>query len=85
MGIREPELPTMDAGLVPTQFVSGIRRPRFDGSVWIVEVFEERCGERLIVARFVLTEEAYQRSVKTALDPVATALGVFVPNVGLNA
>lgn len=79
------ELPAVDAGLVPTQFVSGIRPPRFDGGVWTVEVYEERCGEALIVARFVMTEAAFQKSVRMALAPVATALGVFLPQVGLNA
>lgn len=85
MGMQVRDLPAVDAGLVPTQFVSGIRPPRSDGGVWIVEVYEERCGEALIVARFVMTAEAFQRSVQTALAPVATALGVFLPQVGLNA
>lgn len=77
MGIRETELPAVDAGLVPTQFVTGIRPPKLCGGVWIVEVYEERCGEAVIVARYAMTETAYLASVTAALAPVATAVSLL--------
>lgn len=72
--MREPNIPAIDAGLIPTQFVSGILPPRFEGGVYVVEVYEERCGHAMVVARFAMTEMVYQTSVAKALAPVATAL-----------
>lgn len=74
MGMSDTEPPAIDAGLIPTQFVSGILPPRFDGGVYVVEVYEERCGHAMVIARFAMTESAYQTSVARALAPVTTAL-----------
>jgi hypothetical protein len=75
MGSRD-EFPVVDTGMIPTQFVSGVLPPRLEDGVWIIDVYECRGAERIVVARFAMTQEAYQRSVATALTPVASALGV---------
>lgn len=74
MGVSVRELPAIDAGVVPTQFVSGILPPRMEGGVYVVEVYEERCGHAMVIARFAMTEAVYQTSVAKALALVATAL-----------
>ena len=83
--MREVELPVVDSGMIPTQFVSGMLPPRLEGGVWIIDVYECRAGERIVVARFAMTQEAYQRGVATALGPVASALGVFNPRAALDS
>lgn len=85
MGIKEPELQAMDAGLIATQFISGIRTPRFDGEMWTVEVYEERGGEVMIIARYVLTPSAFIKAAM-ALAPIADAVGTgSSPRMALNA
>lgn len=79
------ELPAIDAGLIPTQFVSGIRTPHFDGDVWTLEMVEERGGELLIVGRYVLTQAAFLRMAGMAVAPVATAFGLPRPQTRLDA
>lgn len=74
LGFVARELPAIDAGVVPTQFVSGILPPRVEGGVYVVEVYEERCGHAMVIARFAMTEAVYQSSVAKALALVATAL-----------
>lgn len=83
-GSRE-DLPAVDTGMIPTQFVSGVLPPRLEGGVYIVDVYECRGDERIVVARFAMTQEAYQRSVATALTPVASALGVLTPRATLDS
>jgi len=84
MGMRD-ELPAVDCCIIPTQFVSGILPPRFDHGVWIVDVFEDRNNERIVIARFAMTEAAYQRSITVALTPVAERLGILTPRVTLDS
>lgn len=76
MGMSDTEPPAIDAGLIPTQFVSGILPPRFDGEVWTIEAYEERAGERFIVARFILSQGGFMRTVASAVAPVASAFGL---------
>jgi len=79
------EFPVVDMGTIPTQFVSGMLPPRLEGGVWIIDVYECRGNERIVVARFAMTQEAYKRSVSVALTPVASALGVLTPRVTLDS
>lgn len=84
MGMRD-ELPAVDCCIIPTQFVSGILPPRNDGGVWIVDVFEDRKNERIVVARYAMTDAAYRQSITIALTPVAERLGILTPRVTLDS
>lgn len=74
MGIKEAELPAVDAGMIPTQFVTGVRAPKFDGEIWTVEIFEERGGEAVVIARFVLTPSKFTEFATTIAAPVLGSL-----------